>query len=276
MGGSEARRWAAVLVFLAAVAMLGAQETGGEDVLMLDLGIIIESESPDSATQADRAAAGDEIRLMMGTAPPGATFIATTKELRSALNALSGQITSLENSLNQDVEAVRLENERLRSLIRKIQISRSEEQAAQTAARLEEQTEAGAVTVAPTSVPPQRASYRAALQTYRSGDYAATLWVSEALATANLTPEQAAQVGYWHGDALFRLGRLDEALSVLEGAISAGDDVADDAIVLEGLIYMQQGKAAAARSRFETIVSRYPASEYQRLAALTIKELRHR
>ena len=275
MVGGESLRWASAAVCLTAV-LLAAQEPGDEAVLMLDLGIIIEPESADSATRADRVAAGNEIKLLLGTAPPGATFIATTKELRSALDELSGQINSLENSLNQDVEAVRLENERLRSLIRKIQTSRSEEQAARAAARLKEQTEPARDVAVSQAPPMEGATYRAALQTYRSGNYAATIRVGEALNFADLTPEQAAQVAYWHGDALFRLGRLDEALSVLEPALSSGDALVDDAIVLAGLIYMRQGKAAAARSRFEAIVSQHPTSAYHRLAVLTIKELKHR
>jgi hypothetical protein len=117
---------------------LFAQNQQEEGVYLPDLGIVIEPESHDSSVISGRAAAGEEVDLLVGTAPPGAAFIESTKELRTVLDNLSGKINELEGSLNNDMDAVRLENERLRSLIRKIQTERKEAEVAQVIAKTEE------------------------------------------------------------------------------------------------------------------------------------------
>ena len=274
LAGTAGIRLAGLLLVAVAALPLGAQEKdrASEDVLMMDLGIIIEPDRRDSSgSHTGDSAAGEVVNLMVGKAPPGAEFIATTRELRSALDDLSGQISSLENSLNQDVEAVRLENERLRSLIRKIQTTRQEEAASKVAQRLEVQAAPG-----PSVASPARAGrpvYRQILEAYRAGAYQEVSHLCPELDSPALSGAQATQVAYWWADALFRLGRFDEALSRLEPVAASGGELADDAIVLEGLIYLRQGRSGEARSRFETIASQYPASEYHRLAELTIREL---
>ncbi|MEE9161813.1 MAG: hypothetical protein V3U35_02480 [Candidatus Neomarinimicrobiota bacterium] len=251
---------------------LAAQDASTQDVLKLDLGIVIEATGRDSAA-AETSEPGDiDVGLTVGKAPPGAEFIATSKELRSTLDALSGQILTLETSLNQDVEAVRLENERLRSLIRKIQTSRKEEQAVAAAGRLEEENQP-IEPPAPAHSWLERPGYRQVMLAYRNGSYRETAAMCAALDKSTLLPEQATQVAYWWADALFREGRFDDALRILQPLAAASAKLGDDAIVLEGLIYLRQGKPGLARSRYEDIVSRYPASEYYRLAQLNLREL---
>lgn len=256
-------------LLVSASVKLAAQDPSSKDVLKLDLGIVIEAAGRDSAD-------GDEperdVSLSVGKAPPGAEFIATSRELRSTLDALSGQILSLETSLNQDVEAVRLENERLRSLIRKIQTSRKEEEAAQAAERLEEENYP---TEPPAPAPgwSERPGYRQVMQAYRNGSYRETAAMCAALDKSALLPVQATQVAYWWADALFREGQFEDALLILQPLAAASAELGDDAIVLAGLIYQRQGKPGLARSRYQDIVSRYPASEYYRLAQLTLREL---
>ncbi len=253
-------------------ANLVAQDPSSQDVLKLDLGIVIEATGRDSAEGEAPESADTDVGLTVGKAPPGAEFIATSKELRSTLDALSGQILTLETSLNQDVEAVRLENERLRSLIRKIQTSRQEEEAARAAKRLE-----GEIPPAKPSAPApgwsERPGYRQVMQAYRNGSYRETAAMCATLDKSALLPEQATQVAYWWADALFREGRFDDALRILQPLAAASAKLGDDAIVLEGLIYLRQGKPGLARSRYQDIVSHYPASEYYRLAQLTLREL---
>ena len=272
--GLAGKLLAGLLLMTAAATPVGAQDKDrpSEDVLMMDLGIIIEPDRRDSSgAPLEGTSVGEDVSLLVGKAPPGAEFIATTKQLRSALDDLSGQISSLENSLNQDVEAVRLENERLRSLIRKIQTSRQEEAASRVAERLQAQ-----VAPVPSVASPKvagRPAYRQILAAYRSGAYQEVARLCPELDWPVPGGERSTQLAYWWADALFRLGRFDEALTRLEPVAASGGELADDAIILEGLIYLRLGRSGEARSRFETIASQYPTSDYHRLAEMTIREL---
>lgn len=240
----------------------------------MDLGIIIEPDRQDSAAQANPLPTGDDVGLMVGKEPPGAAFIESTKELRLVLDDLSGKINTLENSLNQDVEAVRLENERLRELIQKIQTSRKENEVSQAVQSVSDEVVPSPEEPTHSSLP-DNPNYHHVLQAYRAGFLDDVILLSQALDESTIGREEHIQVAYWCADAHFRRGQLDEALQVLEEVPTANHELGDDAIVLQGLIYLRQGKSREARSRFETIISQYPASDYLRLAELTIKELKH-
>lgn len=253
---------------------LAAQDKQEEDVYLMDLGIIIEPGRGDSAAWADSLPAMDDVGLMVGKEPPGAAFIESTRELRSVLDDLGGKINALESSLNQDVEAVRLENERLRSLIRKIQTSRKENEVPQTVRSAPDEVDPSPGWSARSPLP-DNPGYHHVLQAYRAGRLEDLIRLCEVLDESTLSPEERIRVAYWCADAHFHRGQFDEALMVLKKVPAADRELGDDAIVLQGLIYLRQGKPREALSRFQTIVSQYPASEYLRLAELTIRELKH-
>lgn len=251
---------------------LGAQDKQQEDVYLIDLGIIIEPGDHDSTAQLDSLPGLDDVELLMGKEPPGAAFIESTKELRAVLDNLGGKIDDLESSLNQDVDAVRLENERLRSLIRKIQVSRKEAEVMESVVNAPVE-EGSTPTAAPRLSLPKNPSYHHVLQAYRAGLFEDVVLLSQALDESTLGPRESFQVAYWCADAYFRRGEFDKALLKLEKVPASDPDLGDDVIILQGLIFLRQGKPREALARFQTIVSQYPASEYQRLAELTIKEL---
>jgi len=253
---------------------LAAQDKQEEDVYLMDLGIIIEPGRGDSDAWVDSLPAMDDVGLMVGKEPPGAAFIESTRELRSVLDDLGGKINALESSLNQDVEAVRLENERLRTLIRKIQTSRKENEVPQTVRSAPDEVDPSPGWSARSPLP-DNPGYHHVLQAYRAGRLEDLIRLCEVLDESTLSPEERIRVAYWCADAHFHRGQFDEALLVLEKVPAADRELGDDAIVLQGLIYLRQGKPREALSRFQTIVSQYPASEYLRLAELTIRELKH-
>ena len=258
----------AISLFLGPGGTLAAQDKQDKDVYLIDLGIIIEPSRPDSLP-----ARGD-VGLMIGKEPPGAAYIESTRELRSALDDLGGKINSLENSLDQDVEAVRLENERLRALIRKIQSDRRASEVSQAVESAPDKAEPFPGETARSPLP-DNPGFRHVIQAYRAGHLDDLIRLCQAIDEAAFSPKERIHAAYWCADAYYHRGRFDEALLALEKVPAADHELGDDVVVLQGLIYLRQGKTQEARSRFQTILSQYPASDYQRLAELTIKELSH-
>ena len=248
-----------------------ASDQSEEDLYLLDLGIIIESRGGDTTYADEALPAADDPDLIIGKAPPGAEFIASTRELRELLNDLSLRINDLEQSLDQDVEAVRLENDRLRSLIRKIQHERSQwetegiPEIAPAGEPADQDVLMGAASVQPT--------YRDIMSAYQLGRYEDVLLMRGYLDEGLLTAQQQIQVAYWCGDAYFRLGQLEEATQLLLPLEGVSHELQDDTLILLGLISLRQGDRGAARGRFQTILDDHPGSDYYRLAELTIKEL---
>ncbi len=249
----------APLLWVAPGKITLAQESG--DVYLLDLGIVIESDSLAGDTASTTV-------LSINKAPAGAAYVESTRELRSVLDELRSKIEVLENSLDQDVSAVRLENQRLRALIRKIQTE-----------RLESTAMAADADLAPDPAPPTeipliaQPSHRDILGAYRLGHYDRVGSLCSVIDQDELDSAQRTQVAYWCADANFRTGRYDEALATLENVTAENGDLQDDAIILRGLIFMRQGRNADALTQFQTVIDTFPASDYLRLAELTIKEL---
>lgn len=252
-----------------------AQNQQEEGVYLPDLGIVIEPESHDSSVVAGRAAAGEEVGLLVGTAPPGAAYIETTRELRTVLDDLSGKITELEGSLNNDLDAVRLENERLRSLIRKIQTERKEAEATEVMESAQEVEGEPGQYEEMLAFLPAVPTYRDILRVYSAGRYEDVLTLSAAFDETGLDGAQRTQLAYWRADACFRTGQFDTALKFLQQVLTENHELKDDAIVLQGLIHIRQGQPKQALVFFNQIVQDYPSSTYYRLAELTIKELNH-
>ena len=257
------------------VRNLPAQSQQEDGIYLPDLGIVIEPESHDSSVISGRVAAGAEVDLLVGTAPPGAAYIETTKELRTVLDDLSGKISELEGSLNNDLDAVRLENERLRTLIRKIQTERKEAEAIQVMENVHEAEEGPAQQEGVPAMLVDKPTYRDILRAYSTGQYEDVLTLSASFDEAGLDESQRTQLAYWRADACFRTGQFDTALRFLHQVLAGNHELKDDAIVLQGLIHIRQGQPQQARVYFDRIIQEYPSSTYYRLAELTIKELNH-
>ncbi|MFC1480898.1 tetratricopeptide repeat protein [Candidatus Neomarinimicrobiota bacterium] len=245
----------------------GQSEESG-DMLLLDLGIVIESS--DSTATGSRK--NDE-SLNISSMPGGAAYVQSTRELRSVLDELRSQIAQLESSLDGNVDEVRLENQRLRELLSKLQeedvvpVDQSDEIVADLKKREVPVESPQELYQVPTD-------WHEVMKAYRAGDYPAVVVLCDALPEAVPDHEQPDQVAYWCGDAYFSVGQLERALQILESITTEDSPVQDDAIILTGLILMQQGRANEARDHFQRIIDYYPESDYHRLAGLTLKELK--
>ena len=238
---------------------------------MLHLGVTIEPHDPDASAADSQLLPADLSRadLVIGQEAPGAAVIASTKELQSVLDDLGAKIGSLESSLNQDLEALQTENERLRALIRNMQRRRQDFAAPQVGP---ENPPAAGATLSAQS-PPAKVSFRQVLQAYQQGDDDLVTLLAPHVKPGQLTPAQTRSLHYWLADARFRLGRFNEARQALEPVLTGQHPLRDDAIVLHGLILLQLGQDHAALAQFLTIVDQFPDSDYLRLAKMAAAQL---
>ncbi len=251
----------AAVLLAGLVTFTAAQDQ--EDVYLMDLGIVIEPENGGSDSSASEV-------LSISKAPAGAAYVESTRELRTVLDELRSKIEVLEYSLDEDVEAVRLENLRLRNLIRKIQTERLGSEAPSADADLSTPEPVDPAVEAAVGPEP---NYRDILEAYRAGQYVRVGRLGRRLDRSGLDPTRRAQVAYWCADAYFRTGAYDEALRALEDLAADGSQLPDDVVILQGLIFMKQGQPREALAQFQKIIDSYPNSDYFRLAEMTIKEL---
>jgi TolA-binding protein len=244
------------------------QSKESDDVLLLDLGIVIES-SDSISTESNKRTES----LSFSSMPGGAAFVQSTKELRSVLDELRSQIAQLESSLDGDVDEVRLENQRLRELLSKLQEGNAVpvDQPDQIVDDLKKRE-------VPVESPPELyqvpVDWREVMKAYRAGNYSAVVTLCDALPEVLLSNGEPNQVTYWCGAGYFSVGQLESALEILKSITTEKSPVQDDAIILTGLILMKQGHAIEARNQFQRIIDYYPESDYHRLAGLTLKELK--
>ena len=263
------RRFLTGLFTLALTGSAVGQEDKRQDVYLPDLGIIIDS----------RAGSTSTTEILIGKQAASAAYMESTQELRRLLGELSTKITGLESSLDEDMAAMRLENGRLRSLIQRLQSDRERERsqrAAQVpapAGPLPDRFVAGPDVVTATRPASRSVQMSDIMAAYLAGDFAAVAGLCENIDETVLPPRQATQLAYWSADAHFRLGEFDAALLSLGAIVNEQHELWDDAIVLKGLVYLKLGRADQAREQFEAILNHYPASDYYRLAGLTVREL---
>lgn len=253
-----------LLSLVISAAILPGQDRQLKDIYLPDLGIVIDAEKDSAGT----------VNLLLEKQAASAAYMESTRDLRTVLDQLNSKITGLESSLSDDMSAMRLENERLRSMIRKLQSDREEARAMR--ALQERDTEDLPARSSKPQLPakPQEAvSLSEALVAYLGGEYAELIVVCGRIDDTTLSRTQAAQISYWCADAHFRQGNFDEALLSLGTEAIDGHELKDDAIILRGLIYVKLGEPELARNQFETILSHYPTSAYYRLAEMTVREL---
>ena len=241
------------------------QEGTRTAVYLPDLGMVIKSQ-PDTT---------NTVTMMIRKQAASAAYMESTKELRKMLRKLGGQIEGLESSLDEDMAAVSLENNRLRSLIGRMQADREMERAQSPlpAAPVMTPEPRELAISAPVSPGPESFDLGAILTAYMGARYAEVLRLCAGFDAAKLPAATATQLAYWCAEANFRLGHFDEAILSLGGMRDRDHALKDDALILRGMIYLKQGKRALARVQFETLLSRHPSSDYYRLAEMTLREI---
>lgn len=245
--------------------------------ILMDLGVVILPEAVDYrlAKPARQYIAGEAI---------GAAAVKSNDELRDLLNDLSNRINNLENSLelNEQIEAMQLENARLRELIKKSQtyegtpknlIAVPPQTLLDIPSDIKIDSDHEPLLSVESMFIANDAEYGTILDAFRRGNYQKVLALSPRLNRTLMSDIKILQVIYWRADALFRLGRFKEALPFLAKVVESAHPMKDDAIVLQGLSYIRLNEPGKALIQFEMILNNHPTSSYYRLAELTIKEL---
>jgi tol-pal system protein YbgF len=85
----------------------------------------------------------------------------------------------------------------------------------------------------------------------------------------------AAEALYWHGEALFALGRFDEAVLLFDRVIKehAGSKKVLSALLRQGEAFAKMGDVQSARIIFEKLIKQDPHSAQARAAKLKLKQL---
>ncbi|MBN2415933.1 tetratricopeptide repeat protein [bacterium] len=105
--------------------------------------------------------------------------------------------------------------------------------------------------------------YQNALQKHYNRQYSEA--IREFTMLLNAMPEHklASNCQYWIGESYNAMGDYRNAIDAFTAVLDFGSSYKyDDALIMNGLIYMKLGNKSSARENFQQLVSKYPDSEY--------------
>lgn len=106
-------------------------------------------------------------------------------------------------------------------------------------------------------------NYEAALQRFYSKQYQQAIREFSGLLTSNPDHRLASNCQYWIGETYNAMGEYGQAVDAFNAVLQYKTSYKlDDALLMNGLCYLKLGDRATARENFQTLVSRYPDSEY--------------
>ena len=119
---------------------------------------------------------------------------------------------------------------------------------------------------------PQR-EYVRALQHIARQEYAEALELLAPLAGRTGDPTLQSNARYWRGELLFRQGKYAEALAELHPVAETNAPKAAAAQALIAEIYLRQGERQKARAAFQSLLQRFPNSEFVVRARKMLQQL---
>jgi tol-pal system protein YbgF len=128
----------------------------------------------------------------------------------------------------------------------------------------------------PLADPNGEAAYQSALQTLRSGDYAAAVNQLKAFPSqypqSNLLPN----VYYWQGEAHYVLRQFDEALSAFQQVLEQfpNSNKAADALLKRGFSEFEKGDVETAKTTLNNVMQQYPNTSTARLARVRLDRIK--
>ena len=106
-------------------------------------------------------------------------------------------------------------------------------------------------------------NYEAALQKFYSKQYQQAIREFSGLLATNPDHRLASNCQYWIGETYNAMGEYGQAVDAFNAVLRYKSSYKlDDALLMNGLCYLKLGDRATARENFQTLVSRYPDSEY--------------
>lgn len=261
------------------------------DIFFLDLGIVIEPSTGNETYNRKVAAPSTETAFRIKKVQSGSVYVSTSKEMLAALERINQRIATLEQSLQTEVQALRMENQELRTMLTDYLETPVEEPPLPEVPLEEDELAPAFLSDEPVvrelpiaEVPPpitlpappsrtfDQTAYMSAVFAYQREDYVTALNYFSHLALDQAPPQVADNILYWMADAYQQLGNYDEALALLEQVVGRENSPrVDDALVQQGLIYRRLGQDSLSLSAFKQVVTNYPSSEYVKLAQLELK-----
>lgn len=259
------------LAFITALSLSQAQDSHGEsisDIFFLDLGIVIEPSDGSETYSRVVASSSEEVKFRIKKIESGSVYMASSKEMMATLDRIQEKVSSLDNSIKNDIAFLKQENTELKTLIADLKTSYlnsvSERNISLTSASppaVEEYPKEGFNT----------SIYMSGVFAYQREDYGAALKHLSSLDLDLAQPRAAENILYWMADAYLQLGEYSKALKILEELLLRPDlNREADALIQKGLVYRKLGKESEALSAFSEIVARHPNSEYAKLAGLEL------
>lgn len=162
--------------------------------------------------------------------------------LRSVSNSLRAQLSDAEQN-NRSLNA------RVVELERKLQ----EEM---------DKSKAAPVVQTPAPVSDVSAAYNDAMAKFKAGKYGDALNGFMSVKEAASGKVKSAAL-YWTGECLNGLKRYDDAIKVFEEVVAVkGSDKRDDAQYMLAHVYLRKKDSARAKEAYQTLIDKYPTSEY--------------
>lgn len=290
----------AMLIFLPVLFLSGSLSAQIESdplsaIFFLDLGIVIEPVRGGESFSRVVKAPSKEVAFRLKKVESGAVFMASSKEMLTALDRINSRLQNLETSFNQKIEGLRQENA---SLQKEIALIRTEipdplklpAEKGPNLSRQRKKTKPD-VKLKKTELKPapelsespeifhkitplnfDHSLYMSAVFAYQREDYRSAIDKFSKLELAAAPPRTAENIMYWMADAIQQTGDYKAALKLLHKLISRGELRIDDALIQSGILYRKLGRETLALAAFSAVVTNHPDSDYMRLAQMELKK----
>lgn len=117
--------------------------------------------------------------------------------------------------------------------------------------------------------------YNMGLRSFNSKNYRDAIKIFTDVLTRFPSGEYADNSQFWMGECFFSMGDFTSAIKSYQKVLTInGSPKSDDAQFKIGVTYIKLGQQALARTELETLINRYPASEYVDRARKLIEEIR--
>jgi len=106
-------------------------------------------------------------------------------------------------------------------------------------------------------------SYKQALQLFYDKKYDRAINMFQNLMNSNPNHKLASNCQYWIGESYNAQGKYSQAVNAFKSVLNYNTSYKfDDALIMNGVIYMKIGEVEMAKRNFQQLVQNYPDSEY--------------
>lgn len=120
----------------------------------------------------------------------------------------------------------------------------------------------------------ETASFDDALTSFKSGDYNLAIDKFSKVASASKDNKTSSNCNYWIGESYFGLKQYDKAIAYFQKVINAkGSPKTANAQIMIAEANIRLGKIPEAKKAFQTVVEKYPRSEYIARAKKMLQQL---